>query len=120
MSLVTPDLVLKYQQSPGEPIEFFLESEAKFQDESFIEDGYNPVPTVLNNSNELVIELLLEDSDPANSSSPSIVNHFVALGSLDFGLAEFDIVVELKKGGVKKGKGHTKNSNAIGFTRPGS
>ncbi len=82
MTLVTPELKLFIQETPGEPDLYILKSSAYFENENLVAAGHGSIPLSLNNDDELVVELFLLDDMSSNGSESSTVNHILILGSL--------------------------------------
>ncbi len=120
MTLIEADVMLKRQETPGEPDLYILESSATFENENFEPYGHGAIPTVQNNDGDLELELLITDSNGTNNSGSSTVEHLVVLGDLDFVTEPFGVAVEIKKGGAKKGKGHVRSENVVIISRPDS
>ena len=97
MTIIESDVKLFFQKKPGESAIYILESTAIFPDDDYVANGFAPLPTSLNSSNELDIDLIIKDGNNANNSNSSTVIHTISLGNLNFGLDDFKINVYLKK-----------------------
>ena len=120
MSLITPVLDLTFQQNTNAPNDYFLDSAATFTQSNFVANGQGPVPTSLDENDELNITLFVTEDDSLPSNNGSVtVDHFVALGNLDFGVADLKINVSVfDQASQLKGKGHVRTSSAREISKP--
>ena len=120
MDPVTPVLNLLFQVNPNELNDYFLKSESPFEQSNFVACGHHPIPSGLNENNELSIgPLVLQDVSLPAENGPITVNHMISLGNLDYGIDDFLIEVSVyDQNNTLRGRGHIRNTSAKEIGKP--
>ena len=114
MILIEPDLILYCHMASDGEKKYTLHSKSVFMQPNIRYSGEGPVLDYLDCDNKLQIELLVaEDFTIRKKKGKSTVTHVLELGSLDFGVTEFDLEISVyDQDNNQRGRAHISNTAA--------